>query len=39
VPILGPDIIDPRHAPLLRQRAVEGAVKHMQAAAAVETKD
>jgi NADH-quinone oxidoreductase subunit B len=39
VPILGPDIIDPRHAPLLRQRAVEGAVKQMQAAAAVETKD
>jgi NADH-quinone oxidoreductase subunit B len=24
VPILGPDIIDPRHAPLLRQRAAQG---------------
>jgi hypothetical protein len=24
VPILGPDIIDPRQAPLLRQRAAKG---------------
>jgi NADH-quinone oxidoreductase subunit B len=42
VPILGPDIIDPRQAPLLRQRAVEAATKKMQtaeAAAAAPAKD
>jgi hypothetical protein len=32
VPILGPDLIDPRQAPLLRQRAAEAAVAQMQAA-------
>jgi hypothetical protein len=36
VPILGPDIIDPRQAPLLRQRAVEAATKKMQTAEAAE---
>lgn len=36
VPILGPDIIDPRQAPLLRQRAAEAAVARMQAAQAAE---
>jgi len=32
VPILGPDLIDPRHAPLLRKHAAEAAVKQMEAA-------
>ncbi|MBL8056139.1 MAG: NADH-quinone oxidoreductase subunit NuoB [Anaerolineales bacterium] len=32
VPILGPDLIDPRHAPLLRQRAAEAAAAQMNAA-------
>jgi NADH-quinone oxidoreductase subunit B len=31
VPILGPDLIDPRHAALLRQRAAEAAVAQMNA--------
>jgi len=34
VPILGPDIIDPRQAPLLRKLAAEAAVKQMEAPAA-----
>lgn len=34
VPILGPDLIDPRHAPLLRQRAAQAAVAQMNAAQA-----
>ncbi len=34
VPILGPDIIDPRQAPLLRKRAAEAAAKQMEAPAA-----
>ncbi len=36
VPILGPDLIDPRHAALLRQRAAEAAVAQMNAAQAAE---
>lgn len=32
VPILGPDLIDPRHAPILRKQAAEAAVKKMEAA-------
>jgi hypothetical protein len=36
VPILGPDLIDPRQAPLLRKRAAEAAVAQMEAAQATE---
>ncbi|MBP7691854.1 MAG: NADH-quinone oxidoreductase subunit NuoB [Anaerolineales bacterium] len=36
VPILGPDLIDPRHAALLRQRAAQAAVAQMNAAQAAE---
>ena len=36
VPILGPDLIAPRHAALLRQRAAEAAVAQMNAAQAAE---
>jgi NADH-quinone oxidoreductase subunit B len=32
VPILGPDIIDPRHAPLLRKMAAEAAAKKLEPA-------
>ncbi len=36
VPILGPDLIDPRQAPLLRKMAVEAAAKKMETAALAE---
>ncbi len=36
VPILGPDLIDPRHAALLRQRAAQAAGAQMNAAQAAE---
>lgn len=34
VPVLGPDLIDPRHAALLRQQAAQAAAAHMQTASA-----
>jgi NADH-quinone oxidoreductase subunit B len=37
VPILGPDLIDPRHAALLRQRAAEAAAAQLNAAQPAET--